>query len=821
MAYYADVILPLSIPFTYTYSVPEQLFNELCIGKRVVVQFGKKKFYSAVVCNIHQTPPNNYSTKPIEYILDETPCVLEYQIKFWFWLSEYYMSNIGDVMNVALPSGLKIESVSNIQINSDYAIDKTIYDQLNEKEKKVIEILAHQKKVKIQELEKLLPKSSVPKIIKSLSEKNIVFFTEELEEKYKPKIVSYVEINPIYKDNEHLKNLMQTLEKRAFKQLEALLSYFNLSKNNPLVKKSVLIASANEQAVKTLIKKQIVLEHHIEESRLSSENSQSIAIQLTDAQQRVLSEIKKQWENKQTCLLFGETGSGKTEIYTELIKEQIQNQKQVLYLVPEIALTTQLIQRLKKIFGNNVYVYHSKFSENERTEIWNKLLNYDYEKNHPEYKDTCARIILGPRSALFLPFKDLGLVIIDEEHDPSLRQRQKHPYYNARDAAIYLSTLLNAKTLLGSATPSIETLYNCDNHKYGKILLKEKYGTASISRKIIDIRKYYHQIKDQTIITPPLFEAIKERLDKKEQILLFHNRRGYVPIIQCFRCGWVAKCQHCDVSVVYHKQHNMLLCHYCGNMSDIIQQCPACGHTQINYKGWGTEKLEESLKLIFPNHSIARLDQDTTRSKFAHKNIIESFEKQETDILIGTQMITKGLDFKNVTLVGVINADSILHFPDFRSFERAFQLLYQLSGRTGRAEKNGEVLIQSFHPDNPVLQIFLENNYDLLYEKILKEREQYNYPPFTRLCELVIKSKDENACAHYAQKLFLHLYPHFKENILGPIKPYISKINNYHLQHLLVKIPKNFSYSKSKQIISNTLSKIKDHQCVIDIIVDA
>ncbi|GAB4200313.1 MAG: primosomal protein N' [Bacteroidia bacterium] len=820
MPYYADVILPLNIPYTYTYSVDDELLKDLSIGKRVVVQFGNKKFYSAVVCNIHSNPPKEYATKPIEYILDEQPCVLEYQIQFWFWLSEYYMSNIGNVMNAALPAGLKIESISNIQINSDFAIDKDVFDHLNEKEKKVIDILSSKKKVKISDLEKIIPKSSVPRVIKSLSEKNIVFFTEEVKEKYKPKLSEYVELNPIYNNQEELKNLITKLEKKAFKQLEALLAYLDASKKNSLVKKSVLSATSDLNAINALIKKQVFVSYLVEESRLNEVASQTKNIQLTDIQQKVLNNIKQQWEVKQTCLLHGETGSGKTEIYIELIKEQLSRQKQVLYLVPEIALTTQLIQRLRKVFGNNVYVYHSKFSENERTEIWNKLLNYDHEINHPEKKDKCAQIILGPRSALFLPFKHLGLIIIDEEHDPSFRQRQKHPYYNARDAAIYLAHMLQVKVLLGSATPSVETLYNCDIGKYGKVVLKEKYGNAQVSRRIVDIRKYYHQIGKQSLITPPLFQAIKERLNRKEQVLLFHNRRGYVPVVQCLQCGWIAKCTHCDVSLVYHKQHHVLLCHYCGKMTDIIQQCPACGSTQINYKGWGTEKLEENLKEMFPHHNIARLDQDTTRSKYAHQNIIEAFEKQEIDILIGTQMITKGLDFKNVTLAAVINADSILHFPDFRAFERAYQLLHQLGGRSGRIDKNGEMLIQTFRPENPVLQMYLENNYDDFYRYILQERQKYLYPPFTHLCEILIKSKKETASAEYAQKLFLQLYPSFKENLLGPIKPYISKLNNYYIHHLMIKIPKNTSYTRCKQNIKNALAKIQNNEFIADIIID-
>lgn len=821
MKVYVDVILPISVPNTYTYSVPPSFIEDIEIGKRVVVQFGSKKYYAALIKKIHFDEPVHYKAKDIEYILDEYPVVYEYQIKFWEWLSQYYLSKIGDVMNAALPAGLKLESISVIQINDRFEINLNACDTLNDKEKKVIDILTQKRKIKLEELKNIIPKSSIPKVIKSLSDKGLITFAEELLEKYKIKLVPYIQLNSIYHNEQKQKEIITQLEKRAFKQLEALLTYIQLSHQQPLVKKSILIERAGAAAVKSLIEKNIFIEQLLEESRLNTTHTQIQSINLTDKQKSALESIKQQWQTHSVCLLYGEVGSGKTEIYIELIKEQIEQQKQVLYLVPEIALTTQLIDRLKKIFGEQVYVYHSRFSVNERTEIWNKLLNYEVENNHPEKSLQAAKIILGPRSALFLPFKNLGLIIIDEEHDGSFKQRQKHPYYNARDAAIYLASVLYAKVLLGSATPSIETLYNCDIHKYGKVVLSEKYGKAVVYRKLIDIRRYYHQMKQQTLITPPLFEAIKNKLNKKEQILFFHNRRGYVPIIQCLVCGWIAKCKNCDVSLVYHKQHNLLICHYCGEISDVIRQCPACGSTNINYKGWGTQKIEEELKHLFPDASIARLDHDSTRSKYAYKRIIDDFEQQKTDILIGTQMITKGLDFKNVTLVVVLNADALLYFPDFRSFEKSYQLLYQLSGRAGRLEKDGEALVQTFQPEHPVLQMYLENDYNKLYQYVLQERKKFNYPPFTKLYELIIKSKDETEGLNAAQQLFNVLYPYFKEKILGPIKPYISKINNYYLHHILIKMPKNYSHIQTKEIIASSLSKIQTGKTIVDIIVDA
>ncbi len=823
MQKYIDVILPLSLPYTYTYSVPSSFANELEIGKRVVVQFGSKKYYSALVKKIHSNKPENYIAKDIEYVLDEHPVVHEYQLTFWEWLSDYYLNKIGDIMNAALPAGLKLESISTIHISNDYIIDVDTFNSLTEKEKKIIDILIQKKTIKIDDLKHIIPKSTIPKVIKNLYTNELIYFAEELSEKYKPKLIAYVELNPEYQNKKKQKELITQLEKRTFKQLEVLLGYMQLAQYHPLVKKSVLLekTKASPSVIKTLIEKNILIEQLIEESRLNNLTTEKVNIELTDKQKTALTEIQAQWRNHQTCLLHGEVGSGKTEIYIELIKEQIAQDKQVLYLVPEIALTIQLINRLKRVFGEQVYVYHSKFSENQRTEVWNKLLNYELEKDNRQTFQNTAKVVLGPRSALFLPFKNLGLIIIDEEHDNSFRQRQKHPYYNARDAAIYLAHMLGAKVILGSATPSIETLYNCTINKYAKVTLSEKYSKAFVSKKLIDIKKYYHQMRQQTLLTPPLFEAIKDRLNKKEQILIFHNRRGYVPIVQCPLCGWIAKCKNCDVSLVYHKQHQMLICHYCGEINNIIHQCPACGSIQINYKGWGTEKIEEELQKLFPNASIARLDQDSTRSKYAHKNIIEDFEKQKTDILIGTQMITKGLDFNNVTLVSVLNADTLLHFPDFRAFERAYQLLYQVSGRTGRLNKNGEVIVQTFHPEHPILQMYLENDYNQLYKYVIKEREKFKYPPYTKLYELIIKSKQETESFNATHKLFQLLYPHFKENILGPIKPYISKLNNYFLHHIIVKLPKSYSYQQANKIIAQCISKIQTSKIVTDIIVDA
>ncbi len=821
MSIFVDVIIPLSISQTYCYSVPENLKSAVSIGKRVVVQFGAKKFYAGVIAAIHQNPPKEYTTKDIEYILDDAPCVFEYQIKFWKWISDYYMSKLGDVMNAALPSGLKIESISKVQLNKDLAIDKEVFDQLSQNEQKVLDHLVHQHIVKIEELGKIIPKYSVPGVIKSLSEKNILFFKEEIEEKFKPKMVQYLELSTEWKHPEKLQEIIQQLEKRSFKQLEALLAYLQLSKAKSPVKKNILTERVNKAAVNALIEKGILVESLMEESRLDKDWFEKKETVLTDKQMNAFLSIKEHFKDKQTCLLYGETGSGKTEIYMEWIKEQLQQGKQCLYLVPEIALTTQLIQRLKRVFGNVVYVYHSKFSENERTEIWNKLLHFSDDIQDPAKKDNCAQIILGPRSALFLPFQNLGLIVIDEEHDASFRQRQKHPFYNARDAAIYLAHLLNTKVILGSATPSVETLYNCSIGKYGKVVLNEKYGTAKVRKKLVDIRKYYHLMQHNTLITPPLFEAMQDRLSRKEQILLFHNRRGYVPITQCLKCGWIAKCENCDVSIVYHKQHHHLLCHYCGTMRPLMQSCPACGSTNISTKGWGTEKIEEELRRLFPDYSIARMDQDTTRSKYAHKNILQNFQEQKIDILIGTQMITKGLDFANVTLVAVLYADGLLHFPDFRSFERATQLLFQLSGRAGRATKDGEMIIQTFEPQHSVLQMFLEDNYDKLYEYILNERKLHHYPPFTKLYELSIKSKDEKLSEEAANRLFAFLKPHFKEYLSGPIKPNIKKINQYYLHKILLKGLKNMPYSKINQKIQQEIEKILNSKILIDVIVDA
>ncbi len=811
---FVDVILPLSISGTYTYVVPKELENQVEKGVRVVVQFGIKKYYSAIVFKTHHTPPKEYEPKPIEYILDERPVVYEYQLLFWEWLAFYYFSKIGDVMNAALPAGLKISSVSTIQLNTDMAIDESVFKSMSDNEQVLLNILIDKRKIHIDDIQKFIPKSHVHKVIKQLINHHIVFLQEEVEEKFKPKLVDYIELNAEYRNQQAIQQLVQSLEKRAFKQLEVLLCFLDLSKNNfdKKIKKQDLLKRVSVSAIQALLDKNIFIQHQIVESRIYQTSGQKINIKLTDTQQKTFNEIQTAFEVKNTILLHGETGSGKTEIYIKQIEDAIKQNKQVLYLVPEIALTIQLIQRLKNVFGNNVYVYHSKFSENERTEIWNKMLEYAYSADD----EGSPKIILGPRSALFLPFYDLGLIIVDEEHDASFKQKQKHPYYQARDAAIYLANQLKAKVILGSATPSIESLYNSETGKYIKVELKEKFSASILEKKVVDLKRYHLETNSKAMISPPLYEAINTALEKKEQILLFYNRRGYVPYTQCNMCGWIAKCPNCDVSLVYHKQHSSLLCHYCGFATSNYQTCPACKSTHIHAKGWGTEKFEEELKRIFPNAAVARLDQDSTRSKFAYKNILEDFEAEKIDILVGTQMLTKGLDFKNVTVVGVLNADALMHFPDFRAFEKAYQTLYQVCGRTARAQKHGVAYIQTYEPEHLVIKLFLENNYDTFYKYTLQQRKEFNYPPFFRLLELTVKSKDTELVDKIAIALAKILNKEFSPNVLGPTRPFVSKINNYYLQNILIKIPKTEPVPTIRTKINNIINSLNSSKVIID-----
>jgi primosomal protein N' (replication factor Y) (superfamily II helicase) len=806
--YFIDVIVPLSVPHKFTYRVPKELNNDIEVGKRVVVQFGKTKFYTAIIYSIHQTAPKDYTAKYIDSVIDEYPIVKQKQLDLWDWMVQYYVCNPGDVLNAALPSGLKLTSSSHLTLHPDFSPEETDYNRFTDKEHLIIEALINQSVLSFEDVSAILNIKTIQPTINSLIKKQAVVVYEEIKDKYKPKMISYIAMNSeLHGSQDKLKTVLDELERKAFKQAEVLLYVLHLLKSDEeakqlnLIKKSTILKQFDTAVIKALVKKNILIETEIETSRLLFDKQNIISKQLNQFQLHAFQSIKEHFNTKQTVLLHGVTGSGKTEIYAELIREVISRGEQVLYLVPEIALTTQLITRIRSVFGEIVGVYHSKFSENERVEIWESVLN---EKEKYQGKD--FKIVLGTRSSVFLPFSKLGLIIVDEEHDNSYKQHDPAPRYHARDTANYLAGLHQCKIVLGTATPSFETYYNALNGKFGLVELNERFGNASLPELIVcDMKQEIQQRQNKSIFSFQLTEGIKSALAKKEQVILFQNRRGFAPYTECQDCNWIPHCTHCDVALIYHKQTNKLQCHYCGYSISPPSSCSACGSNKLSYKGIGTEKVEEEIEILFPAAKVARMDLDTTRSKHAYKQLIDEFEIGNIDILIGTQMVTKGLDFDKVSVVGILNADSVINFPDFRSFEKAFQLIVQVSGRAGRKDKKGKVYIQTSQPNHQVINSVLEGNYSNFYQLLINERQTFHYPPFTRIIELMVVSKDINTTNEMAELLAQRLKSIFINMVLGPEFPLVSKIKDTYHKRILLKINRDYSPSQVRKLLKQEL----------------
>lgn len=810
--FFIDVIVPLSVPNKYTYRVPAGLNNELKIGKRVIVPFGKSKLYTGIIYKIHNQAPATYEAKYIEAVLDEEAVVLEQQLLFWDWLAFYYCANPGDVLNAALPSGLKLGSKSTIQINPSFNFEEMDYHYLTQKEHQIVDALGVSPNLSFDDISKVLSIKSVQPIIASLIKKSVIQIFEEVKEKYKPKMVQYIQLNPAYIGEEAIKGLLEKFGTKSFKQAEALLAFLSIVRarkgtTSEWILKSDVVAKSGNAGVNALIKKEILNEQALEEGRLVFEKGNKEIAKLSKLQNQAFGEIKNGFNENKPVVLNGVTGSGKTEIYIHLINEQIAKGNQVLYLIPEIALTTQLIARLRAVFGEQVGVYHSKFSENERVEIWNNVLRFGSGRNKTDYK-----IILGARSSLFLPFSKLGLILVDEEHDNSFKQYDPSPRYHCRDAALYLATQHQASVLLGSATPSLETMYQIKSNRYIEVKLSAQHVEGGGTEVVVCDTNYYEKSQQmKACLTAPLFNAIENALSAKKQIILFQNRRGYAPYTECKDCGHVPQCVSCDVSLIYHKQSNKLTCHYCGYTTVPPTVCSACGSNNLVYKGLGTEKIEEDIALLFPEVSIARMDLDSTRSKYAYKQLLDDFESGKTSILIGTQMVTKGLDFKNVSVVGILNADSALNFPDFRSFEKAFQLFVQVRGRAGRGSEKGQVFIQTNQPKHEVIKYVLNNELELFYEKILEQRKEFFYPPFSRLIEISIQSKDLNELNHLSDVLAQYLKTEFKQHVLGPEFPMIKKIKNNYIKRILLKVNRNDSVFKAREFLHSKVNELKSN----------
>ncbi len=800
MQFFVEVILPLSLAKTFTYRISEAEFNYIKKGMRVAVPFGKNKIYTALVIELHQNAPTLYEAKEIHQILDEKALVTEIQITHWQWIASYYMCAIGDVFRGAIPSALLLESETVISQKQDVFVDES---QLSDDEYLIYQALQQQSSLKVQDIIAILNKKNIFPILQKLIDKNILVLQEEMLENYKPKLVRYVRLTAKFDSNEGLGELLETL-KSATKQKEIVLSYFQLSateKKPVTVKKLTETANSSVAIVKALIDKEIFEEYYLQEDRVNFlGKSSEEQLKLSAAQQTAFEAIQENLKQKEVCLLHGVTSSGKTEIYTKLIEEYIATGKQVLYLLPEIALTTQLVGRLRAHFGNKVAVFHSKYSNNERVEVWNQVLE-NSEK---------AQIVIGARSALFLPFQDLGFIIVDEEHEQTFKQVDPAPRYHARDAAIVLANLQKAKVLLGSATPSMETYYNAKSGKYGFVEIFERYGNVMMPEiELVDLKDKYFRKKMVGHFSDFLIEGITNALTLGEQVILFQNRRGYSPLLECMTCGHVPQCQQCDVSLTYHKHKNQLRCHYCGYSIAKPANCHACSSVDLTTKGFGTEQIQQELLELFPSHKIGRMDQDTTRGKFGFEKIIDSFKNREIDILVGTQMLGKGLDFDNVTLVGIMNADNMLYHPDFRAFERSFQMMTQVSGRSGRLEKQGKVIIQTYSPLHNTIQQVTKNDYQGMYNEQLYERQIYKYPPYFKLVKLTLKHRDFDKLKQGAMWLYQVMQQNLPMPVLGPEEPPISRIRNEYIRTIMVKIPMNISVANAKKTIQKMLNSFE------------
>lgn len=808
--YFVEVILPLSLAKTFTYQVSETEFHYIKKGMRVAVPFGKTKMYTALVIEIHQNQPSLYEAKEIHEILDQKPIVTEIQIAHWQWIASYYMCSIGDVYRGALPSALLLESETIISQKQDLFVDETL---LSDDEFLVYQALQQQSSLKVQDIIAILNKKNIVPILQKLMDKNIVILQEEISEIYKPKLVRYIRLHPKYESNTGLGELMEIL-KNANKQREIVMRYFQLSASEKTqsktgqniakhitVKKLIETANSSPSIVKALIEKEIFEDYFIQEDRVSfSGKAQEIALQLSSAQEIAFKAIKENLVQKEVCLLHGVTSSGKTEIYIKLIEEYLVTEKQVLYLLPEIALTTQLVGRLRTYFGDKVAVFHSKYNNNERVEVWKQVL-----ENSPK-----AQIIIGARSALFLPFQHLGFIIVDEEHEQTFKQVDPAPRYHARDAAIVLAHSHQAKVLLGSATPSLETYYNTQSHKYGLVKISERFGNVQMPViELVDLKDKYFRKRMTGHFSDTLIDDITLALSLGEQVILFQNRRGYSPVIECMTCGHVPQCQQCDVSLTYHKHKNQLRCHYCGFSMSKPTHCHCCSSIDLTTKGFGTEQIEQELIAVFPSARIGRMDQDTTRGKFGFEKIIDSFKNREIDILVGTQMLAKGLDFDNVSLVGILNADNMLYHPDFRAFERSFQMMTQVSGRSGRSEKQGKVIIQTYNPNHNTIQQVTNNDYLGMYNEQLYDRQIYKYPPYFRIIKITLKHRDFDKLKEGAMWLYQVVSQNLNMPVLGPEEPGISRIRNEYIRTILVKIPQNISIGITKKTIQKILNSFE------------
>jgi primosomal protein N' (replication factor Y) len=798
MLYFVEVVLPLAVPKNFTYQISEAEFQYIQIGMRVAVPFGKSKIYTALIISKHHNPPQLYQAKEIHQILDEKPIVNETQIAHWQWIASYYMCSLGEVFRAALPTGYILESETIVKVSKN----QTEINELKDDEFLIFEALQQQSFITIQEVVKILGKKTVLPIINRMLAKGALELQEEINEQYKPKLMRYIKMPEHLLEPEVLPQVLKTVTK-AKKQHELVLNYFQLQAQfkKPISVKQLLDFSGSTPAiVKALVEKEIFEEYYLHQDRVIFEKNSDADFTLSEHQKVAFDDIQSNFITNDVCLLHGVTASGKTEIYIKLMECYLHQEKQVLFLLPEIALTSQLVQRLTAYFGNQVAVFHSKYTNNERIEVWNQLVA-NSEK---------AKIVIGVRSALFLPFSNLGLLVIDEEHEATFKQQDPAPRYHARDAAVVLAKMHQAKVLLGSATPSLETYYNTKNGKYGLVTLKERFGNVVLPEiELVDLKDSYFRKRMTGHFSDTLLHEITETLALGEQVILFQNRRGYSSYVECIPCGHVPHCPSCDVSLTYHKFKNQLRCHYCGYSIANPTHCHSCQSLDLTTKGFGTEQIELELKTLFPEKKIGRMDQDTTRGKFGYEKIIDAFKNQEYNILVGTQMLAKGLHFDNVTLVGVMNADNLLNQPHFRAYERAFQMLTQVAGRAGRKAKKGKVVIQTYNPYHNTIQQVVSNDYLPMFNEQMYERQNFNYPPFCRVIRITIKHRDFEKLKEGAMWLYNVLQQQLKIPVLGPEEPAINRIRNEYIRTILIKIPTTANLGQKKQVVAKCLSSFE------------
>lgn len=799
---YVDVIVPLAFGDTLTYILPDPLLNKVEAGMRVVVPLGKRKYYTGIVTRIHHNPPpEGILLKQIGEVEDTHPILLPRQLELWQWMAQYYMCSTGEVMKAAMPSGLKLESES--MVEADETFEDT--DTLTDRERQALTLILAPGGCSIEALQKQLDIKNALPLVRRLMDKGAVRLGETMSRAFRPRTELHVRIAQEWASESRLHQALDEL-RRAPKQQALLMAYLQLSglpaaltMQQPglvaEVSKADLMqkTEGGEAALTALRNKGILQTYAFEVGRLPRHQALPQALQspLSEAQQQAFNEILNQFGQKDICLLHGVTSSGKTEIYTKLIQRCLSRGEQVLYLLPEIALTTQIMQRMARVFGGQMGVYHSKFPDAERVEIWQKQLS-----------DQPYGLILGVRSSLFLPFRRLGLIIVDEEHETSYKQQDPAPRYNARDVATVAARLYGAKVLLGTATPSIESYHNALTGKYGLVRLTQRYGHIQLPEiEVQDVKELRRKKLMNTPFSPRLIEEMQQALKEGEQVILFQNRRGYSPVIECHTCGWVPRCTCCDVSLTFHQREHRMVCHYCGASFEVPRRCPNCGDTDLRDLGYGTEKIEAAVRAILPQARTARMDLDTTRSRSSYDQIIGQFQRGQTDILIGTQMVTKGLDFDRVRVVGIINADQALSRADFRAYERTFQMLSQVAGRAGRRQRRGLVVLQTRQPQLPVIRQIVSNDYEGLYQEQLKERQCFRYPPYTRLIGIYLKHRDERKVEAAAQAMAAVLRPHFQQGLLGPDRPLVGRIQLLYIRHLLLKV----ETTASPQAVRRTL----------------